>query len=35
MHDTRFYYYAFTYRFLFGGRRAGRTSGVRDLAGEG
>ena len=35
LHDTRFYYFAFTYRYLFGGRRAGRTSCVRDLNGKG
>ena len=35
MQDTRFYYFAFTYRYLFGGRRAGRTSRVRDLTEQG
>jgi hypothetical protein len=35
MHSARFYYYAFTYRFPFGGRRAGRTSGVRDVTEQG
>jgi hypothetical protein len=34
MHEARFYYFAFTYRYLYGGRRAGRTAGVR-MTGEG
>jgi hypothetical protein len=30
MHDTRFYYFAFTYRFLFGG--GGGPGGLRACA---
>ena len=33
MYETRFYYFAFTYRYSFGGRRAGRTS-CAGMAGE-
>ena len=31
MHEARYYFYAFTYRYSFGGRRAGRTSCAREL----
>lgn len=32
MHEARFYfYYAFTYRYSFGGRRAGQTSRAREV----
>ena len=33
-YDARFYYFAFSYRYLYGGRRAGRTSCVREWARE-
>ena len=34
MHEARsYFYYAFTYRYSYGGRRAGRTSCAR-VAGE-
>jgi hypothetical protein len=28
LHEARYYFYAFTYRYSYGGRRAGRTSCV-------